>query len=121
MQLTNILRDVDEDLRRGRVYLPLEDLARFGYTRRELAERVCDHRFRALMQFEIARAERLFDEASRLHGYLSPDGQRIYRAMFTSYRELLAEIKRRQGEVFGERIRLSRARKLQLVLASWLA
>jgi phytoene synthase len=120
MQLTNILRDVDEDLQRGRVYLPSEDLARFGYSRQELLQRVDDDRFRSLMQFEIGRAETLFDQARRLDQWLLPEGRRVYRAMFTSYRALLDEIKRREGHVFGQRIRLSRARKLQLLVTSWL-
>src|SRR3712207_9258204 len=63
MQLSNFLRDVGEDWRRGRVYLPLEDLERFGYTEQDLASGVVDERFVALMSFEIERARRLYEIA----------------------------------------------------------
>ncbi|HEV2092221.1 MAG TPA: phytoene/squalene synthase family protein, partial [Rubrobacter sp.] len=60
MQLSNFLRDIGEDWRRGRVYLPLEDLKHFGYEEEDLASGVVDERFVALMRFEIERARRLY-------------------------------------------------------------
>ncbi|HSG68889.1 MAG TPA: phytoene/squalene synthase family protein, partial [Planctomycetaceae bacterium] len=59
-QLTNILRDLSEDIDRNRVYLPQEDLERFGYTEDDLKHRVIDERFRALMRFEVDRAKRYY-------------------------------------------------------------
>ncbi|NWF79684.1 MAG: phytoene/squalene synthase family protein [Chloroflexi bacterium] len=63
LQLTNILRDVGEDARRGRVYLPQEDLARFGLSAEEILDGVYDDRFRALMRFEVERTRRLYAES----------------------------------------------------------
>ena len=63
MQVTNVLRDVGEDLARGRVYLPQEDLDRFGVTAEQLHDRIVDEPFRALMRFQIARNRRLYGTA----------------------------------------------------------
>ena len=76
MQLSNFLRDVGEDWRRGRVYLPLEDLAHFGYKERDLASGVVDERFVALMRFEIERARRLYEVADQGIDYI-PRGRRF--------------------------------------------
>jgi phytoene synthase len=116
-QLTNILRDLKEDADRGRVYLPLEDLRRFGYTREELQRGVRDARFRALMRFQIARAEQFYHDALELKRWLTPDGQAALGAMTGIYRELLDEIKRRDGDVFSGRVRVSGWRKARI--AAW--
>lgn len=113
-QLTNILRDLKEDAARDRVYLPREDLDRFGYTPEDLRAGVRDDRFRKLMQFEIARTEGLFDEAQSLHRWLEADGRRIFGSMLAVYRALLDEIKRLDGDVFSARVRLSRWRKMSI-------
>ncbi len=76
-QLTNILRDLRDDLRHGRVYLPSEDFRRFHYTPEELEHGEADERFVALMQFEIDRAHAYFDAAAELAPLLEPDGQRV--------------------------------------------
>jgi phytoene synthase len=116
-QLTNILRDVKEDADLGRVYLPLEDLRRFGYSREELAQGVRDARFRALMHFQITRAEQFYQEGLELQRWLTADGQAALGAMAGIYRELLDEIKRRDGDVFGDRVRVSHWRKARI--AAW--
>jgi phytoene synthase len=117
-QLTNILRDLKEDAERGRVYLPQEDLLRFDYTSDDLRENLRDGRFRALMDFEIARAEQFYREAIELERYLSADGKAVFGTMVTIYRELLAEIKRLDGDVFTRRVSLSSWRKLGIA-ARW--
>jgi phytoene synthase len=114
-QLTNILRDLREDAERNRIYLPTEDLRRFGYSADDLRHQVRNKRFTALMQFEIARAESLYAEAGTLLSHLSREGRRIFRVMLATYRALLAEIKRRDGDVFGRRIGLSAWQKVQIV------
>lgn len=119
-QLTNILRDLKEDAARGRVYLPAEDLRRFDYGAEELAEGVRDERFRGLMQFEIARAEEFYAEGATLAHYLSLDGRRALAAMVATYSGLLAEIKRRDGDVFTSRVRLSGWHKLRIATRSLL-
>ncbi len=117
-QLTNILRDLREDILAGRVYLPLDDLRRFDYSVEDLAAGVVDRRFLRLMDFQIERARRLYAEGESLLGYLSSDGRRVFGMMTATYRLLLEEIARRKAEVFARRIRLSRWQKLRIA-ASW--
>jgi len=119
-QLTNILRDLKEDAERGRIYLPLEDLARFDYTVEDLRASVRDERFRALMQFEIGRAEQLYREGAALYAWLEPAGQPAFEAMVALYHGLLGEIQRADGDVFQRRIRLSSWRKLRIAAGSLL-
>lgn len=110
-QLTNILRDLEEDAALGRVYLPSEDFARFGYSPDDLRAGVVDAHFRELMRFEVSRAEELYREGAQLRERLSPDGRPVFGAMLTTYRSLLREIERRDGQVFGPRIRLATWKK----------
>ncbi|HEX7377696.1 MAG TPA: phytoene/squalene synthase family protein [Pirellulales bacterium] len=119
MQLTNILRDLQEDAACGRVYLPREDLERFGYTAHDLRGGIVDERFRDLMRFEVSRAEELYLAAAELADWLSPDGRAVFGAMTGIYRGLLDEIKRADGDVFGRRIRLTTWRKLRIA-GRWL-
>lgn len=118
-QLTNILRDIGEDAERGRIYLPGEDLRRFGYEEDELKRHVRDGRLSRLMKFEIARAESCYAESAALVDCLHGGGRAMFGAMFETYRMLLREIDRRDGDVFGERVRLSPWRKLRIA-AGWL-
>ena len=74
-QLTNILRDVGEDARRGRIYLPLEDLALFDYTQEDLFNGVVDERWRALMKFQIQRALKYYQKAENGISRLHPDAR----------------------------------------------
>src|SRR5207244_10001712 len=74
-QLTNILRDLREDAARGRVYLPQEDLLRFGYSLAQLCACERDDRFRALMRFEVERARQYYDAARPLSALLPPPGR----------------------------------------------
>ena len=118
-QLTNILRDLKEDAARNRIYVPREDLDRFGYTAADMADGVRDERFRQLMQFEIERTEAFYDEAAPLEQWLDPDAQRVFGSMLAVYRALLEEIKRLDGDVFSARVRLSRWRKMRIA-TRWL-
>ena len=118
-QLTNILRDLKEDATTGRVYLPQEDLRRFGYTADDLRHGVRDGRFQALMRFEMARAEDFYREARQLEPHLSEEGRSVYGAMTAIYHGLLDEMQRRDGDVFTARVRLSTWRKLGIAMR-WL-
>jgi len=120
-QLTNILRDLEEDAQRGRIYLPLEDLARHSYTPEDLHRRTCDDRLRSLLRYEVARAEAFYQEAAALPQYLHPDGQRVLGAMIDTYHALLVEIRRRDGDLCGERVRVGRWKKLSIALRWMLA
>jgi phytoene synthase len=120
-QLTNILRDLKEDAELGRVYLPREDLRRFQYSADELARGVRDSRFAALMRFQIARAEDHYRRGAGLEQLLDRDSRPALRAMVGIYHGLLGEIKRRDGDVFSSRVRLSGWRKTRIALGSLLA
>jgi 15-cis-phytoene synthase len=115
-QLTNILRDLGEDAARGRIYLPREDLARFGYDPTGLEKGVRDEAFRALMRFEIERARQYYDASAPLVPRLAPSGRAVFLLMAHTYRGLLDEMERRDYDVFSRRVRLSRWRKLLLAL-----
>jgi 15-cis-phytoene synthase len=114
LQLTNILRDLGEDATRGRVYLPREDLERFGYSEEELRMGKRDERFRALMRFQIERARGYYESAAPLADLLTPTGRAVFLVMLRTYRGLLESIVQRDYDVFSSRVRLSRLRKLWL-------
>ncbi len=117
-QLTNILRDLREDAARGRVYLPREDLDRFGYSEDDLCRGVHDERFRALMHFEVERARSYYREGERLAPLLPSAGRAVFLVMLRTYRGLLDAIERRGYDVFRERVRLGKLHKLWLACRS---
>ncbi len=119
-QLTNILRDLREDAQRGRVYLPQEDLRQFGCTQDDLLAGTRDARMTALMKFQIARTEELYRQGAAVADYLARDSQAACRAMVGIYHGLLDEIRRRGGDVFTSRVRLSSWRKISIALRSLL-
>jgi phytoene synthase len=118
-QMTNILRDVGEDAARGRIYLPQEDLRRYGVTAEQIRSGVVDDAWRKLMHFQAERIETFYRRARELVPYLDPDGVRIYGAMTDIYYRLFQEIRRRDGDVFSSRVRVAKWRKL-LILVSHL-
>lgn len=113
-QLTNVLRDLKEDFERGRVYLPADELVRFGCPPESWPER--GENFRAMMRFQYERAEGYFREAEGLGPLLSRDGRRIFRLMCAAYRQLLGRIAAADFDVFTNRVRLSRWAKLKLAM-----
>lgn len=115
LQLTNILRDVAEDLANGvRIYLPLADLARFEYTERDLVGRVHDGRFLAAMNYQADRAEGFFQEAGR--NLTTTDRAALVPAeiMREIYHTLLDKMRADGFRVFDRRYRVSRPRKLAI-------
>lgn len=116
LQLTNILRDIEEDLANGgRIYLPLADLARFGYTEQDLADRVYDERFTALMEFQADRAETYYRAAAAA---LAPCDRRALvpaRIMGEIYHLLLEKMRADRFRVFDHRYRVSKSRKLAIL------
>lgn len=116
LQLTNILRDLKQDAKRGRIYLPLEDLRTFGYTERELLAGVYNDRFVALMRFECQRAHDLFHRAK---ASLAEEDKPLFtaaRTMGNIYYLLLRRIEHAQYNVFARRIRLSSPLKLLIAI-----
>jgi phytoene synthase len=118
-QLTNILRDVLEDARRGRIYLPLEDLHRFDCTEAELLTGRYSPRVAALMAFECGRARAYY---LRARGALAPEDRgslAAAEAMCLIYKRLLDRIEARHFDVFGPKVTLPRYEKVTLALAAW--
>ncbi|MFN8569711.1 MAG: phytoene/squalene synthase family protein [Kouleothrix sp.] len=115
LQLTNILRDVGEDAQRGRVYLPLEDLARFGLTDDDILNGRRDAAFRSLMRFEIARAHRLYEESWDGIRLLNADGRLAIAAAAQIYRGILDKIVACDFNVFAQRAYVPLPTKLLLL------
>jgi phytoene synthase len=115
-QMTNILRDLGEDAARGRIYLPREDLRRFGYREEQLCHGERDAAFRQLMRFEVERTRDFYEKAGPLERLLRPAGRAVFLIMARTYRGLLEAIERRDYDVFSSRVRLSRWYKAWLAL-----
>ncbi len=118
-QLTNILRDLAEDVDAGRVYLPRDELEQFDYMADDIRQRVMDERFERLMTFQVDRARSLYVRAAPLRDLVHPQGQPILTAMLRIYGGLLTEIEARRYDVYSERISLSTQRKVRIALESW--
>lgn len=119
LQMTNILRDVGEDARRGRVYLPQEDLAYFGLSDTDILQGVYDARFKALMQFEIARTHQLYAESWPGIALLHPDGRFSVAAAARVYRGILDRIAANQYDVYQQRAYVPLRRKMALLPRLW--
>jgi phytoene synthase len=119
-QLTNILRDVGEDAHRGRIYLPLEDLALFNYTEDDLLKGVVDERWRELMRFQIRRARKFYVIAERGVSQLSVDARWPVWSALMLYRQILDVIERNEYDVFRQRAYVKSPRKLLYLPVAWL-
>jgi len=143
-QLTNILRDLKEDILLdsgqnasttgnvvsdyaapinnesrglGRCYLPQDEMARFGYTEIDLRAGTRNEKFHSLMEFEVQRARELYASADELKRYLNPVGISVLHTMVQLYRGILDEIERRDYDVFTRRIRLSTWKKIYFAIS----
>ncbi len=120
-QLTNIIRDVGEDARRDRVYLPLDELARFGLEPDDILARRGGESFVKLMQYQAERAQSFYDAAL---AKLAPEDRRNQRAgliMAAIYRTLLREIARDRFQVLDRRVALTPVRKLWIAWRTWVS
>lgn len=119
-QLTNILRDLLEDARRGRIYLPREDLDRFGCTVSQIRTGDADANFDRLMVFQIERARSYYQMSESLERHLDPPCRPSSWAMMQIYRELLERIAQSPRRVLTSRIELGPMRKLRIAArAMW--
>ena len=118
-QLTNIIRDVGEDARRGRIYLPIEDLQRFEVPAKDLLEARYSDAFRELMAFQAERAEKFYDQAFAQLPAIDRKAQRPGLVMAAIYRTLLREIAADGFLVLDRRTSLTPLRKVWLAGTTW--
>jgi 15-cis-phytoene synthase len=114
-QLTNIIRDVKEDAGMGRIYIPEEDLARFGLTVSDLLHSPDPERLRSLLAFEAERARECYTAGDELIPYISEDSQPALWVLVNIYRRLLGKIAEKQYDVFTAKVALSRWEKLSIL------
>lgn len=120
-QLVNFIRDVGEDLRRGRVYLPAADLAAFEVEVADLAGGVVDGRIRRLLAFEIARTRELLRSGAAGVRLLHPQSRDCVRAALTLYAEILDAVEAADYQVLDRRVRVHPARRVQVALPAAVA
>jgi phytoene synthase len=118
MQMTNILRDVGEDARMDRVYLPAEDLRRFGCSEENILNGVLDDGFVALMKFQIERVRGMYAEAEPGIALLSPESRYTVRLALSLYRRILDRIEHNGYDVFSRRAFVPIRTKLSVALAT---
>jgi len=119
-QLTNIIRDVGEDARMGRIYLPIDELQRFGVPAADILNARYSDNFRQLMEFQIERAEQYYRQAMDELPAADRKAQRPGLVMAAIYRTLLDEIKRDGCQVLTQRTSLTPLRKLWIAWRTWM-
>lgn len=120
MQLTNILRDIGEDLQMDRIYLPADELARFGVTEQDLRSGRVTESFRALMRFQVQRAREYYRSSESGIPLLADDGsQYTVWLMRRIYAGILDVVERAEYDVFSRRAATSFLRKVQLSILAW--
>ncbi|MBS4017417.1 presqualene diphosphate synthase HpnD [Azonexus caeni] len=119
-QLTNIIRDVGEDARRGRIYLPMDELKQFNVPAADILNARYSDNFTALMQFQYERAQRYYEQAFALLPAVDRKNQRPGLIMAAIYRTLLEEIRGENFQVLHQRISLPATRKLWLAAKTWI-
>jgi 15-cis-phytoene synthase len=120
LQLTNIIRDVGSDLQRGRLYIPLEDLKKFGCTEDDLRAGIVTKNVRNLLAFESARARQYYRKAEQALPQPDARGLIAARIMAAIYADLLRMIERSNFDVFRRRIRVTRPRQAMIAALTWL-
>ena len=120
MQLTNIARDVREDLELDRVYLPRTEMGEFGYSEAELRAGVVNDAFLSLMRFQTQRARKYFQSGFRLLPYLSPRSRACPAVLGRLYCKVLDRIEAADYDVLHHRVSLSNTEKLRVTAQTWL-
>ena len=121
MQLTNIARDVREDLELDRIYLPQDEMARFGYSEAELQAGVVNEAFAELMRFQTQRAKLYFRSGFQLLPYLSRRSRACPAVLGQLYQKVLERIEAADYDVLNHRIALSKPEKVRVTAQTWLA
>lgn len=118
-QLANFIRDVGEDLQRGRIYLPLDELQAFGIDRDVLRNRVVTSQLKAALAFQIDRVRELQREAEATIGNLTPESQGCIKAASELYCGIVDEVEKIDYQVFTKRAKTSTFRRLKVALPAW--
>jgi phytoene synthase len=119
LQLTNILRDVGEDLRAGRVYLPQDELLAYGLSEADLEAGCVDDRWRSFFRFQIDRNRQLYAEARPGIGFLSADGRLAIASASDVYSAILDDIEDHDYDVFRRRAHVSAGEKVRRLIGLW--
>ena len=120
MQLTNIIRDVREDFDVGRIYLPQDEMAKFGYSEEDLKNGVHNQAFHDLMEFQAKRAREYFDRGFKLLPYLSRRSRACPAVLGALYSKVLDRIEASDYDVLESRVSLSKAEKIGITAKTWL-
>jgi len=120
MQLTNIIRDVKEDMDIDRVYLPQDEIESFGYSVSELKNHIANHAFHQLMAFQAARAREYFQKGLQLLPLLSPRARACPAVLAGLYGRILDRIESNNFNVFDEKVKLSGWEKISITTLTWL-
>jgi len=121
LQLTNILRDVGEDLERGRIYLPQDEIASFGLTEEDFFRCEVTPKYREFMKFQISRARDYYTLAKEGVGMLAPDARFAVQASLDLYSRILDVIERNGYDNFRKRAYTTKLEKLSILPKSWMA
>jgi phytoene synthase len=118
-QLANFIRDVGEDLERGRIYLPLDELKRFEITRSELKQRVITPNLIEALKYQIERVRRLQNHASSGIKFLEPESQPCIEAASELYCGIVDEVEKIDFQVFAKRAKTSTFRRIRVAIPAW--
>ena len=119
MQLTNILRDLKEDVARGRIYIPQDEMRRFRYSEDELMRGVVNENFRELMTLQVRRGRKQFESGKNLVPFLSRDSRACAAVLIAVYGSILGRIEAANYDVFSQRIGLSAGQKMAMTARLW--
>ena len=120
LQLTNILRDIDEDAGRDRIYLPQDEMAEFGYTEEDLKNRVVNEQFKSLMTYQVDRARHFYERSRPLFDMVEPESRTCLRVLHVAYAAILDRIEKSGFDVYSQRIGLSVGQKLLITARLWI-
>lgn len=120
MQLTNILRDIQEDKNNGRLYLPLDEMNRFAVSKDEIFREQCTTALRDLIRFSAKRAHRYYEEAAPGISMLTKECQFAIYSASRIYRTILNEIEKRDFNPFTGRVYVSQSQKMRIILSNYI-
>ncbi len=119
LQLTNILRDVKKDSQKGRIYLPQEDLKRFNYSEQDIFNNTYNASFQQLMTYEVERAKKYFENATRDLNLDDKASMFAARAMQHIYYKILEKIIEAKYDVYAKNIKVSKIEKVGIAVGVW--